>query len=512
MTADDTRPEAMLRRRGDHPAIVMAGSGRIVSYAELDDRSTRLAHAFDAAGLQPGDHVALMVGNQPEFFDVLWAAMRAGLYITPINWHLGAEEAGYIIDDSGAKAFVTSSDLADTAAGLLANRPDVTTRLMTGGAIDGYDDFEAALAAAPGVPRTDERSGAFMLYSSGTTGYPKGILRNLPRTPFGAESDAIAMLMTHRYGASEASVYLCPAPLYHAAPIGFTSAIHRIGGTVVVMERFDSAAALRAIEDHRVTHAQFVPTHFIRMLHLPDGAREQHDLSSLACVLHAAAPCPVPTKRRIIEWFGPVVEEYYAGSEAFGFTLISSEEWLEHPGSVGRPAGGTAVHILDDADQELPVGDTGQVWFEATSSFEYHNDPTKTRAAQNQRGWATYGDIGRLDDDGYLYLTDRASNMIISGGVNIYPQEAEMLLSAHPDVYDVAVLGIPDDEMGEQVKAFVQLRAEPSDPNAKASELIAYCRAALAHYKCPRQVAFVDTLPRMDTGKLVKRKLLDGTP
>jgi long-chain acyl-CoA synthetase len=510
MTTSGNRPEDMLRRRGEHPAIVMSGSGRIVTYAELDDRSTRLARTFDAAGLQAGDRVALMLGNQPEFFDVLWAALRSGLYLTPINWHLGPEEAGYIIDDSDAKAFITSSDLADVAAGLLADRPDVTTRLMTGDAIDGYDGFEDVLAAASGEPRVGERSGTFMLYSSGTTGYPKGIMRALPRAPFGAGRDTISMLMTHRYGADERSVYLSPAPLYHSAPIGFCAAVHRIGATAVVLERFDPKAALEAIGEHAVTHAQFVPTHFIRMLHLSEEDRERGDLSSLRCVIHAAAPCPVPIKHRMIDWFGPIVEEFYAGSEAFGFTAISSDEWLEHPGSVGRPAD-TTVHILDDAGDEVPVGTTGQVWFEATSRFEYHNDPTKTRHAQDDRGRATYGDIGHVDEAGYLYLTDRASNMIISGGVNIYPQEAEMVLSAHADVHDVAVLGIPDDEMGERVKAFVQLRAESPDPAATAGELIAYCREQLAHYKCPKEVAFVDELPRMDTGKLVKRKLLAAT-
>jgi fatty-acyl-CoA synthase len=378
---------------------------------------------------------------------------------------------------------------------------------MTGGAIDGYDDFERTLATASGTPRVDERAGTFMLYSSGTTGYPKGIVRGLPTAPFGAGRDAIGSLMTERYGADETSVYLSPAPLYHSAPIGFCTAIHRIGATVVVMEHFDPMAALRAIEEHAVTHAQFVPTHFIRMLHLPEEKRQQHDLSSLERVIHAAAPCPVPTKHRMIEWFGPIIEEFYAGSEAIGVTFISSNEWLEHPGSVGRPTNGV-VHILDEQGDELPTGETGQIWFEATSRFEYNNDPTKTREAQDPRGLASYGDIGHVDEDGYLHLTDRSSNMIISGGVNIYPQEAEMVLSAHPDVHDVAVLGVPDDEMGERVAAFVQLRGDLEPDDALAAELIEYCRGRLAHFKCPRDVEFVDALPRLDTGKLVKRKLL----
>ncbi len=508
MTTHPHDPGDMLRRRGDHPAIVMSGSGRIVSYAELDERSTRLARVFDEAGLRPGDRVALMLGNRPEFFDVLWAALRSGLYLTPINWHLGPEEAAYIVDDCGARAVVTSSDLADVAAELLARNPDVAVRLMVGDPIDGYDGMDSALESVPCDPRVEERAGALMMYSSGTTGYPKGIVRPLPRAPFGAGPDAIAMMMTGPYGADDRSVYLSPAPLYHAAPISFCSAVHRIGATAVVMERFDASDALRAVEDHAVTHAQFVPTHFIRMLQLPDEVRDQHDLSTLRCVIHAAAPCPVPTKRRMIEWLGPLLEEFYAGSEAIGVTLISSAEWLEHPGSVGRPSG-TTVHILDDSGAELPPGETGQVWFDASSRFEYHNDPAKTRAAQDPRGWATYGDIGHVDDEGYLYLTDRASNMIISGGVNIYPQEAEMVLAPHPAVHDIAVIGVPDDVMGERVKAFVQVRDGIDADDSLAETLIAHCRRHLAHYKCPREVEFVDELPRLENGKLVKRKLLD---
>ena len=498
----------ILRRHGDQPAIVMAGSGRTVSYRELDARSTRLARVFDGSGLRPGDHVALMLGNQPEFFDVLWAALRSGLYVTPINWHLGIDEAAYIIRDCNAKVFVTSFDLAHVAEELATRLPNIDRRLMVGGAIEGYDDFESTLASASAVPRDDEHSGALMVYSSGTTGYPKGILRPLPPQPFGTPSDIIAALMSQRYGTSLRSVYLTPAPLYHSAPVGFSTGVQRIGATVVVMERFDAEDALRTIEKFAVTHAQFVPTHFIRMLHLPDEVRTRYDLSSLECVLHAAAPCPVPTKRRMIDWLGPIVEEYYAGSEAVGSTFISSCEWLEHPGSVGRPAA-DMVHIVDDEGREVAAGETGHVWFEARSRFVYNNDPAKTSTAQNDRGWATYGDIGHLDDDGYLYLTDRASNMIISGGVNIYPQEAEMVLSAHPAVLDIAVLGVPDPDMGEMVKAFVQLRPDVDESDQMAEELISYCRERLAHYKCPRQIGFVAALPRLDTGKLVKRKLLD---
>ncbi len=331
----------------------MATSGRTLSYAELDDRSSRLARVFDEAGLQPGDHVALMLGNQPEFFEVVWAALRAGLYLTPINWHLGPVEAGYIIEDCDAKAFVTSADLSEVAAGLGEYSSGVTIRLMVGGSADGYRNYDEALGSVSGEPRTEERAGAFMLYSSGTTGQPKGILPELPTSRFGDGMDTITLLMSGLYGADASSVYLSPAPLYHAAPLGFCAAIHRLGGTVVLMERFDAAGALEAVERHGVTHAQFVPTHFIRMLRLPESVRSAHDLSSLQKVLHAAAPCPVPVKHQMIEWVGPIVDEYYAGSEAFGVCLISSEEWLEHPGSVGRPALG-AVHIVDPEGNDRP--------------------------------------------------------------------------------------------------------------------------------------------------------------
>jgi long-chain acyl-CoA synthetase len=507
MTESD-RHEDMLRRHGDQPAVIMAGSGRRLTYAELDDRSTRLARVFDEAGLVRGDRVALMLGNQPEFFEAVWATLRAGLYLTPINWHLGPEEAGYIIRDCEAKAFLTSESLSEMATGLDPYSAAVTIRLMVDGSIEGYHDYDTTLSAVSGEPRTDEHAGTFMLYSSGTTGQPKGIVPPLPTAPFGAGMDTITMLMSGLYGADASSVYLSPAPLYHAAPLGFCSAIHRLGATALVMERFDAAQVLTAIERYGVTHAQFVPTHFIRMLRLPDEVRSAHDLSSLRKVLHAAAPCPVPVKHQMIEWLGPIVEEYYAGSEAFGVCLISSKEWLEHPGSVGRPVMG-GVHIVDHSGDEVPTGETGQVWFEATTRFAYNNDPEKTRSAQDERGWATYGDIGWVDEDGYLYLTDRASNMIISGGVNIYPQEAENVLSAHPEVQDVAVLGVPDDDMGERVKAFVELRSPSDDPDATAAELIEFCRGRLAPYKCPREVEFVDELPRMETGKLLKRRLVE---
>jgi long-chain acyl-CoA synthetase len=506
------QPSDLLRRYGDRAAVVMGGSGETVTFAELDDRSTRLARVFDRAGLGPGDHVAVMLHNEPHFFTVIWAALRAGLFLTPINWHLGPEEAGYIIRDCGAKAFVTSGSLHEVATDLAPHLEEVALRLMVGGdgaghVVAGYDDLDATVARESGDRRSGERSGTFMMYSSGTTGRPKGILPRLPEAPFGLGSDAVATVASLVFGVDESTVYLSPAPLYHAAPIGWCTAVQRLGGTVVVMERFDAAATLDLVERHQVTHAQFVPTHFVRMLRLPDDVRTGHDLSSLRKVLHAAAPCPVPVKQQMLEWLGPIVDEYYGGSEAFGICIITADDWLQHPGSVGKPLLGPA-HIVGADGVELPAGETGQIWFETAAEFRYHNDPDKTAQVLDERGWATYGDVGHLDAEGYLYLTDRVSNMIISGGVNIYPQEAENVLAVHPEVEDVAVIGVPDEEMGERVKAFVVLRTPTDDRDRMAAGLIAYCRDELAHYKCPREVAFVDGLPRMDNGKLLKRNLL----
>ena len=486
----------------------MADSGATRTYADLDDRSTRLAHVFDAAGLAPGDHVAVLLRNQLEFFDACWAALRSGLYLTPINHHLGAEEAGYILEDCGAKALITDVSLADVVGALGSHADALSVRLSIGGGIDDFEDFDEALAAASGKRRPDEREGMLMLYSSGTTGRPKGILPPQAKRAFGASKGGGMAMVARMYGIDESSVYLTPAPLYHAAPLGWTLAVHRIGGTTVIMDRFDAAGTLDAIEGHHVSHAQFVPTHFVRMLRLPEEVRAVADVSSLRCVIHAAAPCPVPVKHAIIDWFGPIVHEYYGGSEGFGLCAIDSDEWLTHPGSVGKSLLGD-IHIVDDGGNELSAGETGQVWFTTLGRFEYHNDPEKTRRATDPRGWATYGDIGHIDDEGYLFLTDRASNMIISGGVNIYPQEAEDVLTVHPEVQDVAVLGVPDPEMGERVKAFVATVDPAANTDAFAEELIEYCRERLAHYKCPRELAFVDELPRLDSGKLLKRRLLD---
>jgi len=500
------QPGAHVASRGNEPAVIMADSGAVVSYQELDERSRRLAQLLRAGGLKPGDHIAVLLENHPRYFEVFWGAQRAGLYTTPVNWHLKADEAGYIVDDCGATALVTSSALGPIAKELEPHLSAVTIRLMIDGALDGYEPYEDAIAGFPAQPLDDEVEGMFMFYSSGTTGRPKGIKPPLAGEPFGSGGSALIMLIQRLYGFSPKTVYLCPAPLYHAAPLGWSTAAQRLGATVIVMERFDPVRVLELIEKHRVTHAQFVPTHFIRMLKLSDEERNAHDLSSLRMVVHAAAPCPVEVKQRMIEWLGPIVNEYYAGSEGNGFCAISTEQWLEHPGSVGIPVMGK-IHILDEGGSELPTGGVGQVWFESETRFEYHNDPVKTAEAFNDRGWSSLGDIGYVDENGYLYLTDRASHMIISGGVNIYPQEVENELALHPSVTDVAVIGVPNVEMGEEVKAVViAADARAAGPQLEA-ELLAYCRSRLAHYKCPVSVDFVEVLPRLPTGKLLKREL-----
>jgi acyl-CoA synthetase (AMP-forming)/AMP-acid ligase II len=502
----DQQPGAYVATKGDAPAVIMGESGAVVTYRELDERSKRVAQLLHSGGLRPGDHVAILMENHPRYFEVFWGAQRAGLYTTPINWHLKSEEAGYIVEDCGATALVTSAALEDIARGLEPHLAKVSIRLMVDGVVAGYDSYEDEIARFPAEPLDAEVEGSFMFYSSGTTGRPKGIKPALTGQPFGTSGGALITLIQHMYGFSADAVYLCPAPLYHAAPLGWSTTAQRLGSTIVVMEKFDPASALALIEKYRVTHAQFVPTHFIRMLKLPEQERLGYDLSSLQMVVHAAAPCPVEVKQQMIEWLGPIVNEYYAGSEGNGFCALTSQQWLEHPGSVGVPLIGK-IQILDEDGKQLPTGEVGQVWFDSGLRFEYHNDPAKTAEAFNEQGWSTLGDVGYLDEDGYLYLTDRATHMIISGGVNIYPQEVENLLVLHPSVADVAVIGVPNPDLGEEVKAVV-IPAEGAIPGPEfEAELVQYCRDHLAHYKCPRTVDFVDELPRLPTGKLLKREL-----
>jgi long-chain acyl-CoA synthetase len=433
----------------------------------------------------------------------VWAAHRIGCYVTPINWHLTADEAGYIVADCDATALFATSHLADFVMAMADNLSGVTTRIAVDGELPGFERYEDLVAGVEVGELADQRDGGWMFYSSGTTGKPKGILPPLLDVDLGAKS-FLTMLLGGLFGFTSDVVYLSPAPLYHAAPAGWTTGVQRLGGTAVVMERFDPLELLAAIERHRITHTQLVPTHMIRLLKLTDEERSRYDLSSLQMVIHAAAPCPVEVKQATLDWLGPIVHEFYSGSEGAGFTYIGPEDWLAHPGSVGKSMTG-AIHILDDDGNELPVGEEGEVWFETNRSFEYHKDPEKTKAVWDPRGWSWLGDVGRVDEEGYLYLTDRASHMIISGGVNIYPREIEDVLVMHRAVADVGVLGTPDPDMGEQVTAFVQLAEGESVTEA---ELIGWCRERLSHFKCPREVRFVDSLPRLPTGKLLKRRLL----
>ncbi|GJM36908.1 MAG: putative acyl-CoA ligase [Acidimicrobiales bacterium] len=487
----------------DRAAVVMAGSGETVSYGELEERSLRLARLWHEAGLRPGDHVAILLENHPRYFEVVWAALRSGLYYTPVNCHLTAEEVAFIVGDCGARSLVTSAALTDQAvASAIVDVP-----LMMDGAADGWLGYEEALDRQPATPLDEQPNGQGMFYSSGTTGRPKGILFPLPDRS--VTDDDPMVLNGGPLGLADGCVYLLPSPLYHASPVVTGALCHRYGGTVVVMETFDAAACLDAIERYQVDVAQFVPTMFVRMLKLPDDVRTRADLSSLRHVSHAAAPCPVDVKRQMIEWWGPIIVEFYAGSENVGSTLITSAEWLDHPGSVGLPRFCT-THICDDDFNDLPTGEIGTVWFDTPgAAMEYHGDPEKTAENRSPQGWYTMGDVGYLDDDGYLYLTDRKTFMIVSGGVNVYPQEAENVLIAHDAVLDVAVIGVPDDDLGEVAKAVVQLVDPAAGTDALAAELLTYCSERLARYKCPRSVDFIDALPRLDTGKLYKRLLRD---
>jgi fatty-acyl-CoA synthase len=498
----------------DKPALIMADTGETVTYGELEERSVRLAHVLHDAGLRKGDSFAVLAENGPRHHECFWAAMRSGLYLTALNVHLAPEELIYIVRDCGATVLVVSAGLADLARQVAEAVPEVEVRLAFGGEVDGFDDYEAALAAASAEPFADQPAGADMLYSSGTTGHPKAVRVPLPDRQIDEPGDLMVAVFGQIYSFDADTVYLSPAPLYHAAPLRFGGIVHATGGTVVIMTKFDPEQALALIERYAVTHSQWVPTMFVRMLKLPQEVRERYDVSSLRFAIHAAAPCPVEVKHRMLEWWGPVLHEYYAATEAAGVTLIGPEDWLTHPGSVGR-AGLGILHICDEAtddQEELPVGETGLVYFERdVMPFSYHNDPDKTRQAQHPHHptWATTGDIGRVDEDGFLYLTDRRAFMIISGGTNIYPQEVENVLTMHPKVLDVAVIGVPDDDMGEVVKAVVQpAEGVVTGPDLER-ELIDYVRDRIAHYKAPRSVDFTDSLPRTPTGKLVKRKLRD---
>ncbi len=490
----------------DKPAIIVAETGAVTTYAELDAASNRAAHFFRSRGLVAGDAVAFFLENTPDYFALAWGAQRCGLRFVCISSKLTIEEVDYILADSATRLIVASASLAAVATSLAS----AAERYSLGGPIAGYAGWEDAVAAMPTTPISDEICGQAMLYSSGTTGRPKGVVSDTPVDPDIAHMTPLTMLAAGFFGLSADTVYLSTAPLYHAAPLGWTMVVHKLGGTVVLMHKFDPEAALANIERYHCNAGQFVPTHFVRMLKLPDEARALYDVSSMKVAIHAAAPCPVPVKQAMIDWWGPVIDEYYAGTEGNGFTAIKAAEWLAHPGSVGRNMGEAKLHICDEDGNDLPRGQDGMVFFEGPRSFRYHNDPGKTAESRNRHGWSTLGDVGHMDDDGYLYLTDRKSFMIISGGVNIYPQEIENLLVTHPKVADVAVIGAPHDEMGEMVVAVVQPANMADAGDALAAELTAFCRASLSGVKTPRRIDFLAELPRHDTGKLYKRLLRDA--
>ncbi len=495
------------RRAPERIAAHFPDTGAALTYGALAVRANRAARWLIGLGLRPGEGVALLLANRPEFLELAQATRDAGLYHTPLSIHLRPPEVAHVLRDSGAKLLVVSDALAELAAEL--RREGATAGLpcyALGDGLPGHESYEAALVAHPGTEPLPERPlGREFLYSSGTTGLPKGIRR--PLIPF-ADADKPEWDTTWRalYGFGEGMVYLSPAPLYHAAPNRYVQRTLGEGGTAVVLRRFDPEAALAAIERFRVTHSQWVPTMFVRMLALPEDARRRRDLSSHRCAIHAAAPCPPAVKRAMIEWWGPILREYYAGSEGVGTTVISSEEWLRRPGSVGRPVNGVRVHITDETGRELPPGETGQIWFEGAPRFSYHNAPEKAAAAYNERGWGTLGDLGWLDEDGFLYLSDRRADLILSGGVNLYPAEIEAALAEHPDVAEVAVVGVPHPEFGEQVHTVVVPRAGAAEEELTAN-LDAWCRERLAGPKRPRSWEFALELPRSEAGKLLRRLL-----
>jgi acyl-CoA synthetase (AMP-forming)/AMP-acid ligase II len=498
----------------DHPAQIVATSGEVLTYRELDRRSNQIARVFREAGLSRGDHVALLMENHPQYLTVVWAALRSGLYYTPINRLLTTSEVAHVVADSDAKVVVASTAAASVAAELSSKISSGTSCFMLqsgnpdAGLPAGWAPLGEAAAAQSVEPLADESEGTSLWYSSGTTGLPKGVLRPLPEGVMG-RGDSVAMAFSRHWGFDRDTVHLALGPLYHAAPVGYAINVQRFGGTVVLTEHFDPEETLRAIERYHVNFAHFVPTMFVRLLKLPEETRRRYDLSSLKTCVHGAAPCSVEVKRRMIEWLGPIIHEYYAGTEGAGMTTITPQEWLERPGSVGRSNRGI-IHIVGDDGEEVPAGQDGTVYFEdPTVRNVYYKDPAQTAALQESHGWRTLGDVGHVDEDGYLYLTDRWTFKIVSGGVNIFPREAEDVLLLHPAVLDVAVIGVPHAEMGEEVKAVVELVEGQEESSELALELIDWCRERIAHYKCPRSVDFTKELPRQENGKLYKRVLRD---
>ena len=496
--------------RADQPAFIMAGTGEAVTYAELEDRSNRLAHFLRGVGLKRLDHYSIFMENNARYVECCAAGERSGLYYTCINSYLTPDELAYIVNNSESRVLIFSEEKRAIATEALKQCPNVEVAVIVDGPADGAAilNLNDATKSLPATLIPDESLGTSMLYSSGTTGRPKGILRQLPQQP-PAENLPVFDFITELWRYREGMTYLSPAPLYHSAPIAAVAFTIRMGGTAIIMERFDPEHYLQLVEKYRPTHSQLVPTMFWRMLKLPEAVRKKYDVSSLEVAIHAAAPCPVQVKEQMIDWWGPILLEYYSATELLGFAVCDSPQWLSHRGTVGEVVAGE-VHVLDENMQPAAKGQPGTLWFKTMSEFAYFNDPAKTAESRSPDGtMTTVGDVGYVDDDGYLYLTDRATFMIISGGVNIYPQECENLLITHPKVADAAVFGVPNEDLGEEVKAVVQPMPGVADGQELTDELLAFCGEHLSRQKVPRSIDFSAELPRLPTGKLYKRLLRD---
>jgi len=503
-------PSRQAKERPDQPAIIMGSTGLTTTYGQLEERSNQGAQLFRKLGLKRGDHVALLMENHPAFFEICWAAQRAGIYYTPISYYLQADEMEYIINNCEAKVFIASYKQHLRASAVMDRIPKAEHCFMVDGCVDGFVSWELALEVMSTKPIADESEGREMLYSSGTTGKPKGIKFPQPKGGLGeAEEITRSVGLCLFIGVTHDTVALSTAPVYHSAPLGFVMGAHRIGCTVVIMEKFDAEDSLRLIEKYKVGYSQWVPTMFVRLIKLPEAVRNKYSVSSMKMAIHGSAPCPMDVKEKIIQWWGPVLWEFYSGSERNGIFMIGSDEWLKHKGSVGRCVD-AQVHIVnEETNEELPAGQIGAIYCSKGQRFEYHGDVEKTRSITIRDGWTTLGDVGYLDAEGYLYLTDRKSYMIISGGVNIYPQETEDCLIQHPKVADLAVFGVPHPEMGEEVKAVVQLENFDDASPELAQELINFCRSKISPIKCPKSIDFEKELPREETGKLKKRLIKD---
>lgn len=498
-------PRTVAAREPGKLAFIMADTGETLSYGDLVQRADRAARLFRALGLAPGDTIAFLLENCARLPELCWAAKNSGLYYVCVSTHLNADDFKYVFNNSEARALVTSRRM-QAVAGTLLDEGGGEPLLLIDGEGDGFQSYETLLREHAAEPLADRTRGASMLYSSGTTGRPKGVRPPLDEAPPEIPPARQAMLV-EAFGFSPDMVLVNPAPLYHAAPLRMMMAAQRLGGTVVGFSRFEPGAVLDAITRYRATHGFFVPTMFVRMLRLPEPVRRATDTSSMRVAIHGAAPCPPQVKQEMLDWWGPVIYEIYGGTEGMGHTIIGPRDWLDHPGSVGRPPPGCRLEIRSEDGRVLPPGETGLVYFSNGRRFEYFKDEAKTRQTVAEDGFATFGDIGRVDADGFLYLTDRKAHMIVSGGVNIYPQEAENVLIAHPAIADVAVIGVPDEEFGEQVRAIVETAGPVEDEAVLEADILQFCRARLSPIKCPRSVDFIDALPRNDLGKIAKHEL-----